>query len=114
MAIRVQPVEVKQLPESLSGGRWRLFLFELKSSMSIDRPSIVFDCSRARLLDRSAVLSLLCCLEEALKRNGDIKLAAVSLEARAILKQTRADRTFEIFDNCADAVSSFRHIPPGQ
>jgi anti-anti-sigma regulatory factor len=113
MAIGIQPVGIKQLPETLNKRQKRLFFRELKSSMSIDRPSIVFDCSRIRRLDRSDVLHLLCCLEEALKRNGDIKLAAVPARARAILELNRADRVFEIFDSNADAANSFHQVPAG-
>ncbi len=111
MTIREQPVGIAQLPETSNKRQKRLFLCELKSSMSIDRPSIVFDCSRVRRLDRSDVLHLLCCLEEAIKRIGDIKLAAVPARARAILELNRADRVFEIFDSNADAANSFRQVP---
>lgn len=42
-----------------------------------------------------------------MKRNGDVKLAAIPPAAAAILKLTRVDRLFETFDNPADAVNSF-------
>jgi anti-anti-sigma regulatory factor len=58
-------------------------------------------------MDRFAIHMLLCCLEEAMKRNGDVKLAAVSPTARATLEMTRVDRLFEIYETETDAVNSF-------
>ena len=79
--------------------------------MNVDRPSLVLDCSRVRLMDTSAVHLLLCCLEEAMKRNGDVKLAAVPAGATAVLELSGIDRLFEIYDTPAEAVSSFRRLP---
>ena len=111
MTLRKCAVAVKQLPETLSEKQGRLFLGELESSINIDRPSIVLDCSRVRRMDRAVINLLLCCLEEAMKRNGDVKLAAVPQEARSILQLTGVDRLFEIFETNAEAVSSFRRPP---
>ncbi len=110
MKSRIRAVVVKQLPERLNESDGRLFFNELESCMNVDRPSIVFDCSKMSQMDRTAILLLLCCLEEAIKRNGDVKLAAISTEARAMLKLTEADRLFEIFDTAAEAVISFRPL----
>ena len=52
------------------------------------------------------------CMEEAMKRNGDLKLAALSPQLAVILEMTRVDRLFEIFDNCNDAVESFHRFSP--
>ena len=42
---------------------------------------------------------LLCCLEEALKRNGDVKLAGLTPPAKAGLQMAGVDRVFEIYDS---------------
>jgi anti-anti-sigma factor len=111
MTNRVCAVKVEQLPETLSVRQGRLFLGELEGSINVDRPSIVLDCSKVRRMDRPAINLLLCCLEEAMKRNGNVKLAAVPQEARPILERTGVDRLFEIFDTSAEAVSSFSRTP---
>jgi anti-sigma B factor antagonist len=113
MTLREGVITVKQFPEKLNGREVKLFLRELKRCMNIDRPGIVLDCSKMRLMDRSAVLLLLCCLEEAMKRNGDIRLAALPAEAKAILELTRVGRIFEIFDTNDDATNSFCRLPAG-
>jgi hypothetical protein len=49
-----------------------------------------------------------------MKRNGDIKLAALPAEARAVLHATGLDRLFEFHDTIADAVNSYHHLPATQ
>ena len=107
MRFRPCTVTVTQLPEKLDMKQGRLFFMELESHMNIDRPCIVLDCSKVREMDRFAIHMLLCCLEEALKRDGDVKLAAVLPSAREALELTRIDRLFEIYASETDAVNSF-------
>jgi anti-anti-sigma factor len=111
MTSRDVAAKVKELPETLNLKEGRLFLAELKTTMSIDRPCIVLDCSKVRLMDKSTIHVLLCCLEEAMKQNGDVRLAAVSERARSTLEITGVGRLFEIFETNADAISSFRLLP---
>src|SRR5579871_2507600 len=81
MTLRPRAVAVKQLPETLESRRGRLFFRELESCMNdVDRPCIVLDCSSLRKMDLHAIHLLLCCLEGAMKRNGDVRLAAVAPE----------------------------------
>src|SRR3954470_4862145 len=107
MRFRPCTVTVTQLPQTIDMRGGRLFFKELESRMNVDRPCMVLDCSRVREMDRFAIHMLLCCLEEAMKRDGDVKLAAVSPAARATLELTRVDRLFEIYDTEAEAVNSF-------
>jgi anti-anti-sigma factor len=107
MRFRPCNVTVTQLPEKLDLKQGRLFFKELENQMNIDRPCIVLDCSKVGEMDRFAIHMLLCCLEEAMKRDGDVKLAAVSPSARESLEGTRVDRLFEIYENENDAVNSF-------
>ncbi len=75
------------------------------------RPRIVLDCSQVRSIDSAGVEVLLQSLEEALKRDGDLKLAALSPEAEVILELMRVARVFETFGGCDEAVKSFNVIP---
>ena len=111
MTLRIRPVAVKQLPEKLDAKQGRLFFSELESCMNVDRPCLVLDCSRVRLLDSAAVHLLLCCLEEAMKRNGDVKLAGIPAGATEVLELSGIARLFEVYDSNAEAVSSFRRLP---
>lgn len=104
-------VAVQQLPEKLSVQQSRVFFRDLESCLNCERPRVVLDCSQLRHLDSAGIHVLLRCLEEAMKRNGDVKLAAVPAEVAATLELTGVNRLFETFENTADAVNSF-HQPP--
>jgi anti-anti-sigma factor len=106
-----RPVVVKQLPEKLSMEQGRIFFLEVEAILTADRPRVVLDCSKVRQLDSAGIQVLLHCLEEAMKRNGDVKLAAVPPAAAAILEMTKVNSLFEAFDNPTDAVSSFYQFP---
>jgi anti-sigma B factor antagonist len=105
-------VIVKQLPAVLDTRVSQAFFLDVQQYLATDRPCLVFDLSEVRQLDSSGVDLLLCCVEEAMKRNGDVKLAAVSRETAIVLEMTRIDRLFEIFDSCSDAVESFHRFSP--
>ncbi len=110
MTIRERNVMVKQLPATLSPKQERVFLREIQNSMDVDRPRMVLDCSNLRKLDKSVIHLLLCCLEEAMKRNGNVKLASLPPGAAAILEQTGANRLFDVYDTTAAAVNSFHQL----
>ncbi len=107
MRFRPCDVTVTQLPQTLTLKHGRAFFKELEVRMNIDRPCVVLDCSNVREMDRSAIHMLLCCLEEAMKRDGDVKLVALRPDALAALKLTHVDRLFEIYDTETEAVNSF-------
>jgi anti-sigma B factor antagonist len=104
-------VSVKQLPEKLSVKQGRSFFREIEPQLQANRPRIVLDCSKVRQLDSAGIHVLLHVLEEAMKRNGDVKLASIPPAAAAILELTRVGRLFETFDSIADAVNSFHKFP---
>ena len=114
MGHRASVLEVKEFPGALDAPKARLFLGEVQSYLYDDRPYIVLDCSKIGQMDGPSIQLLLCCLEEAIKRNGDVKLAAVPTGARATLKLTGVDRIFEIFDTNAEAVNSYRRLSMNQ
>jgi anti-sigma B factor antagonist len=101
------PVIVVELPEQLDYAQARTFLRELQPLLETDRPRLVLECSQVRLIDSSGVEMLLHCMQEAMKRDGDLKLAAVSAASGAILELMRVDRLFEVFDTAKEAVQSF-------
>ena len=111
MTVRIRPVTVMQLPERLGVKEGRSFLREVEDRMNMERPYLVLDCSAISHLDNSVVHLLLRCLEEAMKRNGDVKLAGIPLMTEGVPGLTGTGRLFEIFDTTADAVNSFHQLP---
>ncbi len=112
MAIR-RLVTIEQLPEITSEDQGRRFLGRIQDRMSDRRPGLVLDCSRLSQIDKPVLHLLLSCLEEAMKRNGDARLAAVPPLAQAMLKLIGADSLFQIFASNAEAVNSFHQHPAG-
>ena len=107
-----KPVIVKQLPEQVKLGQVQGVMREIAPLFKEDRPHIVFDFSQVRQIDSAGVDMLIHCVEEAMKRDGDLKLAAVPPESAVILELTRVDRLFEIFDTVEEAVQSFDGFLP--
>jgi len=103
---------VKRMPERLNQKQARQFLREIQPLLNTDRPQLVFDCSLIRQMDAAGVDMLLHCMAEIMKRDGELKLAAVSLQAAVVLELTRTDRLFEVFETSGDAVKSFYRFLP--
>jgi len=104
-------VVVHRLPEKLNSGEGQRFFHQVEQLLSATQPRFVFDFTRVRELDAVGIHLLLQCLEEVMKLNGDVKLAAVPPGPAAILELTGVNRLFEIFDITADAVKSFHDLP---
>ena len=105
------PVIVVQLPEQFSGTTVDEFMRDLHPLLDASRPRVVLDCSQVHSLGSDGVEMLLLCMEEAMKRDGDVKLAALSDEAVVMLELMRVDRLFEIFETSQDAANSFAAVP---
>jgi anti-sigma B factor antagonist len=90
----------------------RAFLSEVQPLLNADRPQLVFDLSNVKQMDAAGVDMLLQCMAQTMKRDGDLKLAAVSPQAAVVLELTRTDRLFEIYETSADAVRSYTLFVP--
>jgi len=106
-----RPVIVRQLPESVGLRQAQDLARELERFLKDDHPCLVFDFSNVRHIDSAGIEMLLRCMEEAMKRDGDLKLAAIPPPIAVILKLTRVDCLFEIFSKASDAVESYSRFP---
>ncbi len=96
----LQPIDAKNARE---------FLRHLTESITtVVRPGIVLDCSSLSRLDADILDLLLCCLEEALKYNGDVRLAALHPDVKALLDSIGAGNLFQVFATVNEAAESFR------
>ncbi|MFY9843437.1 MAG: STAS domain-containing protein [Terriglobales bacterium] len=102
------PVIIMELPEQLTQVEVKTLLCELQPLLTTDRPRIVLDCSKVQQIDSAGVEMLLHCLEEAMKRDGDLKLAAVSPASAITFELMRVDRVFEVFETSEEAARSFQ------
>lgn len=108
MTLRVRTITVKQLPPRIDRSTERAVLRELSGAFQAERPAIVLDCSQLRAMDSVAVHLLLSCLEEAMKHNGDVRLARVSAPSNATLEAWGVDRLFRTFETTQEAADSFQ------
>jgi anti-anti-sigma regulatory factor len=106
-----RPITVKQLPTSPDLQQKYLFLEEVEASMARRRPCLVLDCSRLQELDEAAIHIMLHCLEEALKRNGDVRVAALPSTAEPAFAGAGLERLFDVYATTAEAVASFHRAP---
>ncbi len=111
MTLRQRDVIVRQIPEGGNGTQLRRFMRECEGSMSVDRPCLVLDCSKLIDVDREGIHLLLTCLEHAIKRNGDVRLACLTSGARTTLQSIGVSSLFEIDGSTAEAINSFYSCP---
>jgi len=102
------PVIVMELPETLNQAESKNFVDELQPLLDVPRPRIVLDCSQIQHMDSAGIDTLLYCMQEAMKRDGDLKLAAVTPAAATIMELMRVDRLFEVFETADQAARSFQ------
>ncbi|MGA7521379.1 MAG: STAS domain-containing protein [Acidobacteriaceae bacterium] len=111
MTTKKRTVIVKQLPFSPDPRQTLHFLEEVQSSMAQRRPCLVLDCASLRELDEATIHLMLQCLEEALRRNGDVRLAALPSSAEAAFAAAGLERLFDHYNTAAEAVASFHQGP---
>jgi anti-anti-sigma factor len=100
-----------EVPARLNHAEAGAFLGRLQPLLQRDHARIVLDCSQVRYVDSAGLDVLSRCVQEALKRNGDLKLAAVSPASRVILELILSDHLFATFETTGEAVRSFQPIP---
>jgi anti-sigma B factor antagonist len=100
-------VTVVELPERLTLGHIQAFLLGKNALLKADRPRLVFNFCSVREVDSAGVEMLLHCMEQVIKQDGDLKLAAVPAEAAIVLELTCIDRLFEIYETTTEAVGSY-------
>ena len=102
-----QFVSVHPLPARVTTAGERTFLRELRPFVAGERPRLVLDCSAIEQVDDAVVSLLLQCLEEAMKGNGDAKIAGVTQAGEAALRRAQIHRLFEIYPTPDAAVRSY-------
>ncbi|MGB6134430.1 MAG: STAS domain-containing protein [Acidobacteriaceae bacterium] len=108
MVITMRPVTVHEVPDHVTAAVEKKFLRNLQQYVETERPRLVLDCSKIRQMDNATIHLLLSCLEEVMKRNGDVKLAAVHADGRSTLQVTGVHRLFEMYATPSEAAHSFQ------
>lgn len=106
-----ETVTVIEVPARLNHGGTKAFLGQLQPLLQSEGVRIVLDYAHVRYVDSTGLEALSRCVQEALRRNSDLKLAAVLPASRVILEFIRADHLFETFESMEEAMQSFLSIP---
>jgi anti-sigma B factor antagonist len=105
-------VVVKTLAPRLDRNQVATFRRGMQELLRMDQPRVVLDFCSVTHLDSAGIEFLLNCLSAIVKRDGELKLAALSPQAATVLEITRVGRFFEIFPTVEDAVRSFDALLP--
>lgn len=111
MSIRKRAVNILQLPGQISSSSHGEILRRLKQAIQSGHPRFVLDCSKIQIMGPEEIQFLLSCLEEVMKHNGDVRLATVTPEARAVLQDAGISRLFEIYGSTESAIHSYQVRP---
>ncbi len=68
---------------------------------------VVMDLSSLEFLDSSGLGAIISLLRRVKKNDGDMKLVCPADKIRRVFELTRADRMFDIYDDCEVAAKSF-------
>jgi len=111
MAMIKRSVSIHQVPSEITSSNQMELLRRLEMAVENGHPRFVLDCSKMENVGPSEMHFLLCCLEEAMKQNGDVRLAGLNPLAQANLRQSGVARLFEVFDTAENAVRSYQVRP---
>src|SRR5579864_1062374 len=102
-----RPVFIKRVPRRFDREHAIRFYSKAQPLLNSDRPQIVFDMSNTEHMDSKGVDILLRCLREAMKHDGDLKLAGLTPLVSIVLELTRIGSFFEVYGNTTSAAKSF-------
>ena len=106
-----RPVVIMQMPEQLEAREAEALMQDVEPLLECEHPRIVFDFSGVRSVDRAGAEMILHCFEQAMQRDGELKLAALSPEAEVALELMRRLEVLQTFLTSDEAVRSFRSAP---
>lgn len=111
MNIGQRKVSVIVIPGQFENGDQQVFVEQVAPCLEANRPKIVFDCSLLKEVGTNFIQLLIGSLEEAMKRNGDVRLACVRPDVLSLLETTGVAGLVHIFGEVGAAVTSYDPPP---
>lgn len=103
-----QDVDIVQLPPRLVMANADAARRQLRQLIEAGSGRLVLDLGQAEMIDSTGLGVIVGSLKAARGRQGDIYLAAMNANLRALFELTRLHSVFEIFDNTDLAVRAFQ------
>jgi anti-anti-sigma factor len=100
------------MPKRFDRRQARTFYNDVQPLLNSAQPQIVFDMSETGHIDSAGADVLLQCLCEAMKCDGEVKLAGLTHSVSIVLELTRIGGLFEVYENSASAIKSFSGFHP--
>ena len=105
---RIGDVAVAMVPvEELDAGNAAEFKRDMAPLLAA-YPKLVLDLSHVRFVDSSGLGAFISCLRQLRGRGGDLKLAGMSKQVRAVFELVRMHRVFDILSTRDEAVRAFQ------
>jgi anti-sigma B factor antagonist len=101
-----------QIQQALSSDIHVFLKEKLRELMREGHSKIVLDLSRAGFVSSSLIGAMIYGLKEAKKKGGNLGLAQVDSAFLDVLKTTKLDKVFYIFDSIEEAVQNFKVDSP--
>lgn len=102
-----QSVLVLTLEGRLDGSTAPAFKERIKTLVSAGQARLVVDLAKLQFLDSSGLGVLVSALRLAGQSNGDVKIAKLTLELKALFALTRLNKVFDIHESVESAVAAF-------
>jgi anti-anti-sigma regulatory factor len=107
MTIACRSVKVHQVPSQLNKQHTEDLIQSIQRNSEFERPRFVLDFSKVKTIDERGMFLLLASLEEAMKCNGDVRLAGLHPQVASRLLESGISSLFEAFATAESAVRSF-------
>ncbi len=104
---QVNGVDVLRLEGRLDASSSKEIKDRISDLAKNKRVNLVVDMAGINFIDSSGLGSLVASLRSVNKLGGDIRIASLQDQVRAIFELTRLHRIFEIFDDSLTAAKSF-------
>ena len=101
-----------EFPEQLNAQHCRILWSTFAANLEVERPYLRLDLSRLKSIDNVGVDILLDCVNETLRRDGDVEITSISREAEVILEITGID-TIVHHKSGPSSQSIWQARPPG-
>ncbi len=86
----------------------------LKSALSVESPCVVLDFSDVHEMDTAAMDLLLNCASELIRRDGTLKIAALSPQAATLLELTGMNRILDGMPGSSETAPAFQEAVRAQ
>jgi anti-sigma B factor antagonist len=103
----IDGISVASLPERFNASNCLAFQKDIEPLMK-ENPRLIFDLTQVRMMDSSALGTLIACLKHVRSHGGDLRLCGMSNKIRALFELVRMHHIFDVFNTLEEALDSYK------